>query len=141
MSQEIKAWRRSGKGRPRNQDREQVLAYFAAHLAIGRTVSALARKGFALMSHRRGAERGTKIPLEFEIRQGKTLERAYRVYRQEVRDAVFSHQGFQRRAEAKGLTVTNIETRYIGIRAPRPPLSFPEVEHLSRGRPGKVGPR
>lgn len=137
MEQEIKPWRRPGKGRPRNEDRGQVLTYVDAHLLAGGTLCDLAEKGLQLLSYGTLPKDGTERPVQRRLLKGKTFGRNIRTYRSEAHRGNCLALSLDYEARKKGLTITRLKTRYIGIREPKPLLSFPNTEPLDSGRPKK----
>lgn len=121
------------KGRPRDETRGQVLTYFDLNMP-GHTAFALAKRGLWLFSALTGWKPGMKISLSADKRGGETLAKRYREYRQEIRDEIFYEDTLRKHAVQKRLMIHAVCIRYVGISAARPPLSFPNVGVLERGR-------
>jgi hypothetical protein len=120
--------RRPTKGRPRRDDRGEILAYFAAQQALGKSVSEIAMQGLNFQGYKRTPDGKGWVRGVVRRLSGSTLETRYWLVRAEVDQSI-----------ARATTSPVVaKARYLGISAPVLPLSFPKVVSYKRGRPKKI---
>jgi hypothetical protein len=127
MDGSVASTKAKGKGRPRIDDRGQVLAHFGAQMALGKSVSEIARHPLIIMGYKRSPGGNHLVLTVLRRLRGPTLERRYWQLRAEI------DQSIARTTSSPMM----INARYIGVRAPMAPVSFPKVAGLKPGRPWK----
>lgn len=114
-------------GRPKIDDREQILGYFAANLAKGLSISQIARPGLNICGYAPGPD-GKTMQLQVLRKLGAGhLERRYRELRRQLDQAIAS-----RNSEPALLNA-----QYVGGASPKDPVGFGRTPKLNRGRPRK----
>lgn len=110
-----------GKGRPRIDDEDQILAFFMAQIAQGMSISEIAAKNLAIWD----IDAASRRPQLIRQMKKPLLERRYRqILAKRIRE-------FERSSEA----VQCEGARCIGIPMPNLPLSMSHRQTLKRGRP------
>lgn len=125
MTASSATWRRPGRGRPRNEDRAEILVHFAKELENGRSISEIAANGLVIMGYELSPDGQTQVECVLRRYRGATLERRYREFLQEVE-------------RATSLGTGAMIVRDDGITGPwkeQRPLSFPRPKAVRRGRP------
>ena len=117
-----------GRGRPRIDDRDSILANFAIKIAQGQSISQIARNGLKIYGYQRGSQGKWQLELVRQLKP-QLLERRYRqIIAEREEDS------------ARVSVVTQSEgTRFIGISMPQPSVSFSHDKIFSPGRPKKNG--
>lgn len=108
---------RHGKGRPRIEDLELILTHFRDGIAKGQTVTAIANKGITILEHKILHGDGKHQLRVARQLNPATLQRRYR-------EACKIINGAVERVRSSPVTVN---ATYIGVSAPRTPLSFPDM--------------
>jgi len=88
MTDSSKAWRRPGKGRPRNEDRAEILVHFAQEREKGLSIGDIARRGMSIYGYGLAPDGRNRTLSVLRSYAGATLERRYREYLQEVNQSV-----------------------------------------------------
>lgn len=123
--------RRPSKGRPPIDDRGEILLHFTTQLALGRSISEIAKAGLTFRGYRKKPDGSIEGPVDLRHLKGPTLERRYRRARAEVDLSIATAT----------TSLAMVNARYIGISAPKTPQSFPPPRSVTRGRPKKIRQR
>ena len=88
MDSSVVSTKARGKGRPRIDDRGEVLAYFASQMALGKSVSEIARQPLNIMGYRRSPGSNDWKLTVLRRLQGPTLERRFWQLRAEIDQSI-----------------------------------------------------
>lgn len=127
MTDSSKAWRRPGKGRPRNEDRAEILVHFAQEREKGLSIGDIARRGMSIYGYGLAPDGRNRTLSVLRSYAGATLERRYREYLQEVNQSV--DQCVDANMVLDGIVTGPVRSKR--------PLSFPHPKEVRRGRPRK----
>lgn len=125
MNQSDKISGRRRAGRPRIEDRDQILSYFSSRISEGYSIYKIAKSGLIINDYY--DEEAKMFMGSARALKGATLERRYRELLKEQNDA-FDEMTMACRAEG---------VRFIGMSMPKPSSSFVHGRVLKRGRPKK----
>lgn len=125
MTAQSETWRRPGRGRPRNEDRAEILVHFSEELAKGRSIGEIAAKGLDICGYRPDPSGQGQVLSVLRRYRGATFERRYREFLHEVERSV--SLGVGARIVRNGGIITTWKEQL--------PLSFPRPKAVRRGRP------
>jgi hypothetical protein len=125
MTDAINTWKRPGRGRPRIDERGEIIAHFTREIDNGRTITEIAARGLNILGYKYDRPRQTYILCVLRKYKGPNLERRYREFLEEVRRSGKLDLGSI--AMRGGLS--------IGPGRRQMPLSFPSPKAVRRGRP------
>lgn len=114
------------RGRPRIEDQQDILLYFANGLAHGMTVRQLSEHGLTLQGFEQD-QNGNWFKVPKRTLKGETLERRYRTLRQQVK--------YARNPFAAISGALSFKARGIGIQWPLAEKAIAPLPHLKPGRP------
>lgn len=120
-------WRRPGKGRPRIEDRGEILVHFARERELGLSIREIARRGLNIWGWGLATDGHTRTLCVLRSYAGLTLERRYRDFLREV----------ERSVEYAASADVVLDGVKIGPGRGQLPLSFPSPKAVRRGRPRK----
>lgn len=120
-------WRRPGKGRPRNDDRGEILVHFARGRELGFSITEIASRGLEIWGWDLATDGHTRKLCVLRRYAGPTLERRYREFLREVELSV-------EHVVSANVVLDGVK---IGPGRFQRPLSFPSPKAVRRGRPSK----